>query len=149
MMLKRSKRLEEMSLQRNHQKRLSNEAYPPDFPEFTRAEKVYHNFIMFIWMIQLPIAVFIMPVLFFNFISKYSFKLAVALSVCYAGWILYDTNGPIYGRRSQFIDYYYRGLSIWANLQRYFPAQLVKTTPLDPNEKYLMIYHPHGHILFI
>jgi Diacylglycerol acyltransferase len=39
-----------------------------------------------------------------------------------------------------------RNLSVWRLFRDYFPARLVKTVDLDPNQKYLFGYHPHGII---
>lgn len=37
-----------------------------------------------------------------------------------------------------------RSLKVWEHLRDYFPAQLIKTSDLDPERNYLFCYHPHG-----
>merc|ERR1711990_926196 len=45
------------------------------------------------------------------------------------------------GRKSN----WFRQSRIWKALTKYFPARLVRTTPLDPNKgPYIFGYHPHG-----
>ena len=39
-----------------------------------------------------------------------------------------------------------RHFQIWKLFQGYFPIRLIKTTELDPRQKYIIGYHPHGVI---
>jgi 2-acylglycerol O-acyltransferase 2 len=51
------------------------------------------------------------------------------------------SNGSL-ARRSEFL----RRLPVWSLFASYFPARLHRTSPLEPNRKYIFGYHPHGII---
>ena len=68
---------------------------------------------------------------------------------CYCTVALYmafyalDFNRAIRGgRRCNVMRY----LNVWKLFQGYFPIRLIKTTELDPRQKYIIGYHPHGVI---
>jgi len=65
------------------------------------------------------------------------------IPLLYAGWYVYDYRTPERGgRRSEWI----RSWKIWRYCRDYFPISLKSTATLDPDENYLMLYHPHGII---
>ena len=64
--------------------------------------------------------------------------------VLYISWVvIYDCKTPKSGgRRLEFM----RRLKVWKYYRDYFPISLQKTADLDPNENYIIGYHPHGII---
>ena len=124
-----------------------SEAYPIQFKQFGIFEKILQVVVVFVWMMQAPLLIFLAPYLAFQFVASYSFTLACALAISYMIWIKIDKTGPKYGRdlRRNFLFQLYMKNPIWKHLINYFPAQIVKTAEIDPNEKYLLVYHPHGY----
>lgn len=61
----------------------------------------------------------------------------------YLTYIYFDQS-PENGSRVAFMRYW----RVWRHFVNYFPIRLVKTCNLDPKEKYVMSYHPHGIISF-
>uniref|UniRef100_A0A8C6TRK9 Acyltransferase n=1 Tax=Neogobius melanostomus TaxID=47308 RepID=A0A8C6TRK9_9GOBI len=63
------------------------------------------------------------------------------ISVLYSVWWFIDYDTPFRGgRRVPFLC----GLKMWDHLRDYFPVKLVKTADLNPNNNYVMGFHPHG-----
>merc|ERR1711865_734248 len=68
-------------------------------------------------------------------------RVLAALGAAYYAIILNDGCEFKSGRKSN----WFRNWSIWRALAKYFPAKLVRTTPLDPSKgPYIFGYHPHG-----
>lgn len=63
------------------------------------------------------------------------------LLFCYALWMKFDYLTPRRGGRK---NSWWRQLKIWNHFQEYFPLILCKETDLDPNENYIMGFHPHS-----
>ncbi|OQV14216.1 2-acylglycerol O-acyltransferase 2-A [Hypsibius exemplaris] len=63
------------------------------------------------------------------------------ISFLYAIWYIYDWDSSSRGgHRLQWV----RGLRSQKYLRDFFPIKLHKTAELDPNQNYIMGYHPHG-----
>lgn len=71
------------------------------------------------------------------------FPLTTLPTLAYLIYIYFD-DAPDTGKRVAFLRYW----KIWTYFVEYFPIRLVKTENLDPSEKYLFCYHPHGIISF-
>jgi len=52
------------------------------------------------------------------------------------------------GGRKGWLVPWVRGWNLWKWYRDYFPIQLVKTAPLDPDRNYLICCHPHGILCF-
>uniref|UniRef100_A0A7E5A1P0 Acyltransferase n=1 Tax=Panagrellus redivivus TaxID=6233 RepID=A0A7E5A1P0_PANRE len=90
----------------------------------------------FIWLfIAAP---FVTPViaLYVLFFTSYWW-----ISALYAIWFAYDWHSP---ERGAYAQEWFRRQRVWEYLAAYFPAKLVKTIDLDPNENYIIGGHPHG-----
>ena len=48
------------------------------------------------------------------------------------------------GRESPLVQNYLLHIKLWDYFRGYFSARLVKTWDLDPSEKYILGFHPHG-----
>lgn len=72
------------------------------------------------------------------------FPLTTLPTACYLIFVFFYDEAPETGSRVAFLRYW----KIWTHFANYFPIRLVKTKNLNPSEKYLMCYHPHGIISF-
>eukprot|EP00128_Syssomonas_multiformis_P015769 Colp12_sorted_trinity150504_noHs@3607 len=65
-------------------------------------------------------------------------------ALAYMVWMYIDWDTPKngIGRRSEWV----RSWSLWKHFCNYFPSKLIREVELDPREKYLFAYHPHGII---
>uniref|UniRef100_A0A7S3PP52 diacylglycerol O-acyltransferase n=2 Tax=Aplanochytrium stocchinoi TaxID=215587 RepID=A0A7S3PP52_9STRA len=70
------------------------------------------------------------------------FPLTTLPMLAYLFYIFMWDNSHETGKRYPFVRYW----SIWKYYADYFPCRLVKTCDLDPKDKYLFCYHPHGII---
>lgn len=55
---------------------------------------------------------------------------------------IYRDKAPSNGSRKPFMRYW----KVWRHFADYFPLTLIKTSTLDPSNKYVFCYHPHGVI---
>eukprot|EP01117_Protostelium_nocturnum_P000708 TRINITY_DN1085_c0_g2_i1.p1 TRINITY_DN1085_c0_g2~~TRINITY_DN1085_c0_g2_i1.p1 ORF type:complete len:289 (+),score=113.45 TRINITY_DN1085_c0_g2_i1:222-1088(+) len=62
--------------------------------------------------------------------------------ILYIFWIYYDKAPQNGGRPIKWI----RNLRFWRQIASYFPVTIVKEADLDPKQRYLFGYHPHGII---
>lgn len=67
--------------------------------------------------------------------------MAWPLVFVYYLWILFFDHTPSNGGNQLNLV---KGWSFWDNYARYFPAQLHKTSELNPKEQYVFAVHPHG-----
>ena len=56
-------------------------------------------------------------------------------------WYVYDAKTPQNGGRFLPLS---RGFKAWEHLRDFFPIKLHKDSELDPNNNYILGYHPHG-----
>merc|ERR1712157_654837 len=70
------------------------------------------------------------------------FPLTTIPAGIYLLFILRWDRTPSTGTRHPFMRYW----KMWRHFVNYFPCRLIKTHNLDPNEKYVFCYHPHGII---
>ncbi|KAJ3321770.1 2-acylglycerol O-acyltransferase 3 [Boothiomyces sp. JEL0866] len=118
------------------------EAIPEDYPKPTFVEKKLQFISVVMW---LSMFIFFLVVVPFTFIYSFiTIPWSRYLIVAYYGWMLYDRKGPINGRVVPWIRDFVRYNPIWTPFKAYFPGKLIKTCDLDPNEKYIIGYHPHG-----
>ena len=87
-------------------------------------------------IVQILISFIVALVLLFNY---------PLIMLFYFGWIYYDTTPALGGWRWPVT--WLRNLPVWLFVAKYFPAQLIKTAPLPPEDgPFLFGYHPHGVI---
>jgi len=88
------------------------------------------------------VAPILSTILFFVVLFSPAFFIAIA----YFTWIVYDyyirntSSRGGGGRRWEA----FRKAAIWKYFAEYFPVQLIKTVPLDPEKNFLFACHPHG-----
>ena len=70
------------------------------------------------------------------------FPLTTLPTLLYILFILQWDKAPIDGSRRPVARYW----KIWRHFVNYFPCRLIKTHNLDPEQKYIFCYHPHGII---
>mmetsp|Transcript_16048 Transcript_16048/g.18156 ORF Transcript_16048/g.18156 Transcript_16048/m.18156 type:complete len:757 (+) Transcript_16048:289-2559(+) len=70
------------------------------------------------------------------------FPLTTIPAFLYLLFIFRWDRSPWTGSRHPFMRYW----KMWRHFANYFPCRLIKTHNLDPNEKYVFCYHPHGII---
>ena len=70
------------------------------------------------------------------------FPLTTLPTLLYIFFILQWDKSPIDGSRRPVARYW----KIWRHFVNYFPCRLIKTHNLDPEQKYIFCYHPHGII---
>eukprot|EP00298_Acanthocystis_sp_HF-20_P003229 c13591_g1_i1.p1 GENE.c13591_g1_i1~~c13591_g1_i1.p1 ORF type:complete len:342 (+),score=144.06 c13591_g1_i1:35-1060(+) len=94
-----------------------------------------------VWFVSslLPLAAFFWVVTLFLLFFPLTFILAVA----YIIFIFLDKSHTNGSRKP-----WLRKYKIWEDFLNYFPIKLVKTAELDPKNKYVIGYHPHGIISF-
>lgn len=89
----------------------------------------------------------LMPLIFVAYSFTFMwlvFPLTTLPMLAYLLFIFKLDTSPEDGSRIAFMRYW----SVWRHFVNYFPIRLVKTANLDPQEKYVLCYHPHGIISF-
>jgi len=83
-----------------------------------------------------------LPITFSLFISTLLFPALWPFLVLYTAWLFLDRAPTTGGRPVQ----WFRELKFWKHIASYFPVTIIKEEELDPNQRYVFGYHPHGII---
>jgi 2-acylglycerol O-acyltransferase 2 len=78
------------------------------------------------------------------FVSMLFHPTARQIALIYLAYIYLDSSPTTGGWRFSIQWCRKLSISIWRSVAEYFPATLVRTTPLEPSKKYVLGYHPHG-----
>ena len=110
-------------------------------PFFLPLERRMQTFAVLYWMSTF---LFFGPV--FVLLSLYLFLYTRLwfLPVLYYTWLVYDLDTCNRGGRTGWWVRFVRGWRLWRHYRNFFPVSLVKTAELDPEQNYLLGYHPHG-----